>query len=173
MKKAVCLTMTMLCILLLCSCMKGESPMFLRDQNNDLADARMDQLFNAIKEQDKDALKDVFSQKALVKSGNFDVGVEYLLSFVQGEALSWNREDSPIVFDDVEDGGKTKKLVTWYAIDTDEQSYLVFLVDYPIDTIDPENAGLYSLRIITSEDENALDGSWEEWEIPGIYVPDN
>lgn len=173
MKKAVCLTITIVFILLLCSCMEGKPNMlFVGDQDNDLADARMEQLFNAIKEKDKDSLKSLFSQDAVENAENIDAGVDNLLSFVQGKLVSWSREESPIVFDNIEEGGKKKQLVTWYSLDTDVDRYLVFLVDVPINTISSNNIGLYSLRVISAKDEEKLTGTWEEWVLPGIYVPD-
>ena len=146
--------------------------MFFSDKDNDLADICMEQLFNAIKQQNKDAVKETFSQKALEKAEDIDISIDYLLSFVQGKVVSWNRDESSTVFDSVEAEGKTKQLVTWYTLDTDKQTYLILLIDYPIDTIDPANVGLYSIRILRAEDEDKLVGTWEEWMIPGIYIVD-
>lgn len=173
MKKAIYLTLAIVLTLVLCSCTKGESTMFFIDKDNALADARMEQLFNAIKLQNNDALKELFSKKTVEKTGNIDAGIDDLLSFMQGEVVSWNRDDLPFVEDTVEDGCKTKLLETWYTLDTDEQSYLVLLVDYPIDTIDPENEGLYAIRILRTEYENKLVGTLEDWVIPGVYILDN
>jgi len=169
----VCLTMAIILTLVLSSCMKGDSTVFFSDKDNDFADARMEQLFNAVKWRNKDDIKEMFSKKAIEKAEAIDIGVDCLLSFIQGEVVSWNRDESPMVFDSVENGGKTKQLVTWYTLDTDEQSYFVLLVDYPVDSIDPENVGLYLIRILRVEDENKLVGTWEEWVIPGIYILDN
>lgn len=171
MKKTVCLTILIVLILLLTSCIKGVDTMFFKDNDNDLADVRMKQVFTAIKAKDKEAIKSVFSKKALAETSNIDVGINYLLSFIQGEVISWNRDESSTVFDSNENGNKAKQLVTWFNLNTDEQNYLVFLVDYPIDTINPENEGLYSLRIIRAQDENNLSGTMEDWMIPGIYIP--
>lgn len=174
MKKAVCLTLTIVLVLVFSSCTEGVTTVsFFRDKNNDLADARMEQLFYAIKKQDKDSIKALFSKKARTETKNIDADVNHLLSFVQGDVISWVQDDSPMVFDSVEGGSTTKQLVTWYKVDTDEQNYLFFLVDYPIDTINSDNAGLYSLRIIRAEDENKLTGTWEDWVIPGIYIKEN
>lgn len=173
MKKAMGLTITIVLMLVLSSCTKGISTMFFSDKDNNLADTRMEQLFNAIEQQSKNALIENFSKKALEKTEDIDVDVDHLLSFIQGDVVSWNRDESPIVFDNIEAGGKVKQLVTWYTLDTSEQNYFVLLVDYPIDTIDPENVGLYSICILRSEDENKLTGTWEDWAVPGINILDN
>lgn len=145
---------------------------FFEDKDTRLVNTRMEQLFNAIKEQDKNALKEAFSQKALAETEDIDVGIDGLLSFVQGEVVSWSRDESLVVLDSVEYGEKTKQLSGWYGLETTEQTYLIFLVDYPVDTMNVENEGLYSLMIIEAEDENKLTGTWEDWTIAGINIPD-
>ena len=49
-------------------------------------------------------------------------------------------------------------------------SYSVLLVDYPEDTIDIDNVGLYTIKIILTEDESKLDGYIEDWIVPGIHI---
>lgn len=171
MKKILCFAMVTVVAFLCSACMSGW-PAGFEDRDSELADARMEQLFSAIKAQDQAAIKAAFSPKAQAEAGNLDAGVAYLLSAVQGEAVSWERDESPVVFDSVEYGYTTKQLVTWYTLKTDRENYLVFLWDYPIDTMDPENAGLYCLRIIRAEDEDTLEGAWEDWAVPGIWIPD-
>jgi hypothetical protein len=173
MKKAVCLMAIIFITLVLSSCAKGDSTVFFGDKNNKFADTRMEQLFNATKQRNIDDFKKMFSKKAINEAENINIEIDDFLSFVQGEVVSWNRDDSPTVYDVVEQGSKSKQLITWYTLDTDEQNYLVLLVDYPIDTINPENAGLYSISILRAEDENKLVGTWEDLAIPGIYIMDN
>ena len=172
MKKVVCLTLVVILIIALSSCSKEDFEMFFKT-DEDLADDRMEQLFDAIKQQDKDAVKAMFSKKAISEADDIDIQADLLLSFVQGEALSWNRDESPCVSESVQYGYRTRQLIIWYTLYTDKQNYLILFVDYPIDTIDPENAGLYSMRILKAEDENKLVGTLDEdWIIPGIYIFD-
>lgn len=144
--------------------------MFFGDKDNELADARMEQVFIAIKEQNKNALKELFSKKAIEESENIDADIEKLLCFIQGNVVSWNRDETPIVFDSAENGSITKQLITWYYLSTQEQNYLLLLVDYPIDTIDPENVGVYAMRILKEEDENKLTGALEDCVVPGVCI---
>ncbi len=173
MKRMLAVLMVVIMIFSFSSCasVKVSSP--FRDKDIEQADARMEQLFGEIKQQNKEGLKELFSEKAIDEAENINIEIDDFLSFVQGEVVSWNRDDSPTVYDVVEQGSKSKQLITWYTLDTDEQNYLVLLVDYPIDTINPENAGLYSIRILKAEDENKLVGFVEDWVIPGIYILDN
>lgn len=159
--------------MLLNSCTNGNITSHFSDKYIDRADVCMEQLFGAIKLHSKDAIKELFSQKAIEEVDTIDDDIERFLSFVNGNAVSWNRDESPMIFDSVEYGEKTIQLITWYKLNTDKQRYLVLLVDYPIDTINPENVGLYSIRILKLEDEDKLVGTLEEWVIPSIYILDN
>ena len=171
MKKIIYLMIILVLLLMLNSCMKGEMSMhFFEDKDNRLADARMEQVFNCIKDHDDDALKKAFSQRALAETENINTEINNLFSFIQGDVISWSRDESPVVFDNVEYGKKSKQLSGWYGLETTEQTYLIFLVDYPIDTMNVENEGLYSLMIIEAADENNLTGTWDDWTIPGITV---
>jgi len=46
---------------------------------------------------------------------------------------------------------------------------ILFLLEYTVDTKNPDNIGLYTLRIINAEDEETQWGSWQKMKIPGIY----
>lgn len=173
MKRVVCLMVMIILTLVPCSCVNGGVTMFFGDNDNRLADARMEELFDAVKRQNKGAIKELFSEKAIDEAGDVDSKIDHLLSFVQGKLVSWDRDGSSMVLDTVKYGNKKKQLITWYTLYTDEQNYLVFLVDYPIDKIDSKNVGLYSIRILRAENENKLEGTVEEWVIPGIYILDN
>ena len=67
-------------------------------------------------------------------------------------------------------GRKEKQLLLWFTLHTDEQSYLIFLADYPINTIEPKNKGLYTLKIIEAEKEKEITGYVEDLIIPGIAI---
>ena len=56
------------------------------------ADARLEQVLDAIKNQDKAALKAMFSNKALVEAEDINGSIDYLLTFVQGKIESWERD---------------------------------------------------------------------------------
>lgn len=172
MKKTLSLLLIIVFILSLCGCDKEDFE-FLSDTDNGFADARIEQIFQSIKNHDNDSLKMTFSESFIDCQGdNLYHSIDFLMDYVQGMPVSWSREESPIVFDTSENGEKRKQLVVWFTLHTDEQIYSVFLVDYPIDTVDPNNEGLYSLRIIKIEDEDKLEGVWNEWVTPGIYVCD-
>ena len=157
--------------MLLTSCMKGVAkiPHMVMDDDK-LADACVEKVFNSLKNKDTDELKSLFSKKAISEADNFNDSVDDLLSFIQGDLLSWNLDDSPVVSEEIENGNNSKQLVIWFYLKTNKQNYLVFLVDYPVDTINKDNAGLYSLRIIKAEGEDKWTKPFEDYIIPGINI---
>lgn len=160
--------------LLLTSCQAGRninSISFSEDTDNNLADICINNLCDGIKEKDKMAVKKIFSEKACSESDNIEVRIDEVLEFIKGEVLSWKIEESPIVEDYAEAGKKSKREMFWFSLKTSEEVYSVFLSYYPIEDINPDNKGIYSMLIIKKCDENTLDGSINEWStVPGIQI---
>lgn len=174
--KKIYLIMVFLIIstLLLTSCQAGRnmnSISFSEDTDNNLADICINNLCGGIKEKDKTAVKKFFSEKACSESNNIEVRIDELFEFIKGEVLSWKIEESPIVEDYTEAGKKSKREMFWFSLKTTEEVYSVFLSYYPIEDINPDNKGVYSMLIIKESDENTLEGSIDEWStVPGIQI---
>lgn len=170
MKKAIYFMIIFVLTFLLSACGKGDATMIFSDNDSDFADLRMEQLFFALQENDCDSISSLFSEKAKTESGTIDADSKELLKYIDGDVLSWSRDETPITLDDIESGNQRKLLITWFVLKTTNQTYLVFLADYPVNEIEPDNSGLYTLKIIKETDESKLTGTWEDWTIPGIYV---
>jgi hypothetical protein len=134
------------------------------------ADARMEQIISALKDKDKEALKSLFSKKALNEANGFDSGMDSLLDFIQGNIESWER-DSWASDESVESGKKSLMIRSGYKVITDKEEYFFFVVDYYIDTIDPDNEGIYMLQVTTSGYNEDL-GSWQERLRAGFFIPE-
>lgn len=115
----------------------------------------------------------MFSKKALSEANDFDESMDYLFGFFKGSVTSHKRNAGPLVDESIEHGNKMKESKTWYSVDTDKQKYLFFLLEYTVDTANPDNVGLYTLRVIRVENEKTQFGSWQDMKIPGIYKPGN
>ncbi|MCL2164869.1 MAG: DUF5104 domain-containing protein, partial [Oscillospiraceae bacterium] len=123
------------------------------------ADARIEQIISALKDRDSEALKSLFSKKALDEANNFDNEVENLLEFLQGDIVSWERDGW--ASDQSSDHGKTTLMIRpGFFVVTDLEEYSFFLIDYNIDTIDPDNEGLYMIEVTKS----SYSGSYEPWQ---------
>ncbi len=148
----------------------GRIPFMLYNDDSTKATKRIEQILATLKNRDKAALKAMFSPRVLEESKTIDEDIDYLFSFFQGEAISfekpgvntsesWNR------------GEKTKSLRYKIDITTSQQRYIGFIVECIEDTVNPEKIGLYTLRIIKAEDKETQFGLWDDMEIAGIYHP--
>ncbi len=158
-------------IILLSSCSLGGGRIMIYDDNEKKADARLEEIIKTLKNQDKDALKVLFSKQTFDHANNFDASMEYLFGFFQGNVDSWKR-DTFTSETSIENGKKSVMLVSWYTVTTDKDEYMFFIIDYTKDTINPDNAGLYTLRVIKAADEATQFSSWQNMKIAGIYKPE-
>ncbi|MDP4146397.1 MAG: DUF5104 domain-containing protein [Bacillota bacterium] len=170
MSKKFIMFLLLISILLLSSCSLGDGRMMITDDSDKRADARMEQILKTIKNKDKDALKAMFSKQALKEANEFDGGMEYLFGFFQGNVVSW-KQDRFTAETTSDYGKKSVMLVSWYTVTTDKDKYMFFVIDYDKDTINPDNAGLYTLRAIKAEDEKTQFTYWQAMKIAGIYRP--
>lgn len=91
MMKQILVFLLIASMLFLCSCSLGESRVQMLNKDNDegKADARLEQIIEAIQSKDKDSLKTVFSKQALNEAEDLDGRMDYLFNFVQGNIKSW------------------------------------------------------------------------------------
>ena len=152
---------------LLCSCfMNGDSGMNEKKK----ADTRMEQIIAAIKDKDRTGLKALFSKQAINEANDFDSCIDYLFNFLQDDVKSWERYkwSSDV---SLEYGKKSKMLRSWYTVITEKNKYSFFIIDFTEETINPDNFGLYTLRVIKTEDEEIEFTYWQDMQIAGIYRP--
>ena len=152
-------------LLLLSSCEKGNGGITMSEEKR--ADARMEQIISAIKGKDKEALKSLFSKKALDEANDFENDVDYLFKFLQSNIDTWERDG--IAGSESIDHGK-KSLMIRFAINvnTDKDVYRFFVIDYNTDTINPDNEGIYMLEVRKADSPNT--GSWQDRMRAGIYI---
>ena len=72
----------------------------------------------------------------------------------------------------IENGNRWEKLFSWFNVVTDKERYVFFILQYSVDTFDPDNVGVYSLRVVKEADEYTQMTYWTDMEIPGIYQPE-
>jgi len=184
MHKLIISSILILGMLFLSSCSLGglRTEMLNRNSDETKANARLEHVIEAIKSQDKDALRAIFSKQAADDADDaddFDGGVDQLIGFIQGKIDSWEKLDGPTVFESNDHGHKKKEVSSYYQINTDKQKYFFLLRDYPVDTDHPDNVGLYMLLVVKAEDEkNIYDGDKKilydgdkKLSHAGIYIP--
>jgi hypothetical protein len=112
MRKLIISSILILGMLLLSSCSLGglRTEMLNSDSDETKANTRFEQVIEAIKSKDKDALKSLFSKKALDETADFDSSMNDFFDFFQGKINSWEKLDGPTVFES-NDHGHVKKEV--------------------------------------------------------------
>jgi len=164
MCKKVTVLLLLLVVLLLSSCDKIGG-IYVDDDKK--ADARMEQIISAIKEKDSDALKSLFSERALGEADDFETDIEYLFKILQGDIDSWER-DGLSSEESIRYGKKTLMIRFAFDIKTDKDLYLCYLIDYITDTINPDNEGVYMLELRLPGSPNT--GAWQERMRAGLYI---
>ena len=153
--------------------------MLNKSTDEETANARLEQILDIIKLQDKEALKALFSVNALNDSDDFDENADCLFKFVQGDIDSWEKESGPTVFDSNDRGKVTKKVHSYYYVDSDKDRYFILLRDYPVDTKTADNVGLHLLLVVKADDRLKIydkdqkilfDGD-KDIHRTGVYVP--
>ena len=168
MKKAVILVL--LSLLCLTSCTAGGMKMGVWSDNGQRADKRMEQVFEALKAQDKEALTDLFSKKAKKDAPDFSDSVDTLFEFIQGNVESWERHVGPGALSGSEYGQRFNKVYTWYMLHTDEEDYVLFTLEYTVDTKGKKAGGLYTLWAVLASEDGPLFRKDEVLEAPGIRI---
>ena len=132
------------------------------------ADARMKQILESIKDNDKEALKSLFSNQALDEAIDIEGGMDYLFNLIQGDIDTCIREKWTS-HEEIDHGKESLMIVSWYIVNTSQEKYLFIIIDYDIDAINPENAGLYTLFAIKEAERETHYTYWQEIMIAGIY----
>lgn len=168
-------------LLFLSSCSIGGSRTEMLNKDNDEKKAEnvLTHVIDAIKNQDIDALNKIFSKQAVDDADDFDDGVDSLFRFVQGKIISFEKTSGPTVYESNDHGRKKKEVSSYYYVKTDSQKYFFLLKNYPVDTENPDNVGLYMLLVVKAEDKNDIydgdkkilyDGD-KKISHAGIYIP--
>lgn len=176
-KKIILLITIMVFSLLLVSCNSAKSMMHARENelnasnDNKIADTHFNKIMEALKNEDKEGLKKIFSPNALKEAKDIDGGIDYIMKFYKGNIKS--KDVAHEVSEENEHGKKTKEIKVSYTVTTDKGTYIVFFIDKLVDTKNPDNIGLYMLQIIKESDkEKEFDGGGDKTRCAGIYRPD-
>jgi len=165
MSKKLKILFLLMGLLLLSSCDEEGGGITMSEEKR--ADARIEQIISAIKEKDSDALKSLFSKKALDEANDFESDIDYLFEFLQGTISTWER-DGIAGSESINNGKKSSMLRFAINVKTDKEVYRFFVIDYDTDTINPDNKGVYMLEVRLADSPNT--GSWQERMRAGLYL---
>jgi hypothetical protein len=164
-KKIILMLLILVSLRLFSSC--GRNRGILVDEEKK-ADARIEQIISSIKYKDREALKSLFSKKALDETDDFVSEADSLFDYIQGDIESWERDG--FASSESMDGGKRSWMIRFgFTVKTDKDVYDFFIIDYNIDTINLDNQGVYMLELIDNYGERELE-SWQDRMGAGIYI---
>ena len=131
----------------------------------------MDQVTEALKTQDEQKLKSLFSRRVQKDAENLDAAIENLLEQVGDSVISWEKLPMGSFSEEhLYYGSQSMMISVWTSIKTDTQEYAVLLQGIYEDTNEPDNEGLIAL-LIFREHYSDLDASWLDWNEPGLHFP--
>ena len=164
-KRIVLMLLILVNLMLFSSCGRNEGILVSEDKR---ADARMEQIVSAIKDKDNEALKSLFSKKALDEADDFVDGADSLFNFIQGDIVSWDRDG--FASNESIRGGKRSWMIRFgFTVKTNKDVYQFYVIDYNIDTISTDNQGVYMLELIDNYGKRKLE-SWQDRMRAGIYI---
>jgi hypothetical protein len=138
--------------------------MLNRASEGKIADARLEEILEAIKNQDKMAIKGMFSEQAQSEAEDIDQGIEYLFTLVEGNIESWKKIGGT-VDESNRHGRGTIQFRYRYNVYTDKEEYLFSILEFTKDSDNPENVGMYCLKVFNVKDEERV------FSDAGIYMP--
>ena len=130
---------------------------------------RIEDIISAIEEQDGDKLKNLFSSKALDEVENWEESIAALFMFVEGNITSHSSKQSVSTGTSVEDCEISIRMCYSFYIVTETNRYSVFLIDYPVDTQNKDNKGLYMLEVHDLSYTGKLE-AWQDCIKAGISI---
>lgn len=164
-KRIIWILLILVSLLLFSSCGRNEGILVSEDKR---ADVLVEKIVSAIKDKDNKTLKSLFSKKALNETYDFVGGADSLFYFIQGDIESWERD--VVASDESMSGGKRSLMIRFgFTVKTDKDVYQFFVIDYNVETINPDNQGIYMLELIDNYGERELE-SWQDRMRAGIYI---
>lgn len=138
-----------------------------------LASKRMNSILTCLEQDDVQGLKKMFSKKATAEAEKLDETLALMVDVFQGDVVTEVTEDTafPSEVREIEKGLTRQEITLYMEIETTEDAYVFFFVDYPWDELTPENEGLYTLRMIRKADEEREMGMSDVMTFAGAYVP--
>jgi hypothetical protein len=152
--------------------------------NIDLSDRMMEKVVEDLTAQDVSGLRvEVFSEYAQTEhAAALDDEIDALYAFVPSGDLTWRLSDEPLVVrEKVEDDDEAILLLPVYEVSSGGKDYWLFFADFTVNTIDPDNLGLYAVGVAPrtesgdSPQEQALFAWAETFDVdattpPGILI---
>ena len=158
--------LTMAVILSLTGC-AGQNFSGWFESEQEKADAVMEEIFEACKNEDTEKISELFSESTREQIGNLDEEVSAFFSYIEGDLKSF--EGDCVSSGENSQGRKKTELCGMYHLTTSEEKYCLNFYLYARDDENEENTGLYKIEIAAEADVQQEDFIWDNPEI-GVFV---
>lgn len=159
---------------------KSNMKNLFEDSDQQVSDEIIETVLDGINNEDTDSIKNIFSEKAVSESENFDDNVQSLFDFIDGEVVSYEESDPPSSFDSSDSDYKIKLIKSYYYMSTNSEKYFILIENYAINTKNIDNQGVKCLIIVKADDrqkvfdrsENILFNETGRIDRYGVFIPD-
>ncbi len=134
------------------------------DSMDKIAKKRCTNIVSALTNNDKEAIKSMFSKQAIEEIENLDESITYAINYYKGKFKSLNGTIST----EENLNGKNKKITIKadYTVTTDVETYSLFFVEKS-NTENSDENGLYLFQLAKESEAEKVQGYLDA----GIYVP--
>ncbi len=165
-----------LLLLVLCYLMTGCALLAAGSHNSEpeIAGEMFSRIARACKDQDADALAQLFSPNALADTEDFAADAQALFDLFDGNVAAIADWAGPMSEGSSQDGESWKMIQSSVDFQTWDQDLRLAMLICTQNTKAPENVGLQSLYLIRAEDSDLEIAYWGGWEwLPGIHVQES
>ena len=156
-KQISCIAIIIAGVLFMSSCMpvKERISRLLMTSDERAATKCYEQVVKALEKQDKEAIKSMFSKQALGEAEDFDENLDQLFEIFDSKFEPYNF-DHGYVGERIDYGKREKEIHLGFDIKVNESTFF-YLIDYPVNTLNPDKKGLYALRVTGFEEDITTD----------------
>lgn len=148
-KISQCLIVLLCLAMLSSSCSSNERTDMLDSKDTGaMASMRLEEILEAIKSQDSNAISDMFSDSVQNSATNIETGTEYLFSLFDDEAeISWEKIGGNVSAS-TKYGKKTAFSKYRFYVQADDKQFLFVIWECLSDADNADNIGLYSIKAL-------------------------
>ncbi len=131
-------------------------------------DRECKRILSALEKEDREALKDLFTQQTVKNTEDLEEGLDYLQKLYKGPHSEVSRISYSSRSKFVK-GKHSREIDAFFRIKTEEETYILYMNYWQTNTINPEMEGIYALGMVKEKDEEFSVG-YDDTNM-GIYYP--
>ncbi|MBR2902901.1 MAG: DUF5104 domain-containing protein [Clostridia bacterium] len=171
MKKIALLFILITMLSFFCGCGAGNAKKIFLSETH-VVDYYTEVFLDAVEAQDVDQIKTLFAPNALTADDDFDESVVELFSYYEGNHEPFGEGKGTQSSTQKSDGNVRKEIEGTYDVSTDKGDYRIAIKYVYIDTVTPDNEGIWCVYIIKHEDDPNQDYAYrgDLKDTPGINI---